>query len=176
MVTIIGGGIGGLTLAAILTRNGIRCIVHDADLTVNSRHQGGMLNINEGGPHDALIAAGVYDGFLSKVLAGGDAFKLMNKTGEVLIEEPGDGSRPEIDRGSLRELLAVSLPLGLVRWNSKAVKIEPADSGHRLTFADGHIENTELLIGADGVWSKVRPLLTRQRRSIRASPLSNTDI
>ncbi len=163
MITILGAGIGGLTLAAILSRNNIPCIVYDADRSVNSRHQGGMLNINEGPAHDALVAAGAYEAFLTRVLPGGDALKLMNSRGEVLIEMTGDGSRPEIDRGSLRALLAAALPAGTLQWGAKVSSVERQDSGFALTFDDGRTVLADVLIGADGAWSRVRPLLTDVR-------------
>jgi len=47
MITIVGAGLGGLTLASVLHRNGIAAVVYDADLSAASRPQGGMLDIHQ---------------------------------------------------------------------------------------------------------------------------------
>ena len=47
MITIVGAGLGGLTLASVLLRNGITTVVYDADLSAAFRPQGGMLDIHQ---------------------------------------------------------------------------------------------------------------------------------
>lgn len=162
MITILGAGMGGLTLARILHLNGIPCEVLDADGSATSRHQGGMLDIHEDTGQAALKLAGLHEQFLQRVLTGGDAFRISDKTGAVRLDRAGNGSRPEIDRGALRSLLVGSLPKGMIRWNSKVSHVARHDDGFTLTFADGHSERTGTLIGADGAWSKVRPLVSAQ--------------
>ncbi len=162
MITIVGAGIAGLLLARLLHQNGIACVVFDADASIDARHQGGMLNINEGTGKPALRVAGLYDRFLDRVLAGADATKITDKTGLVRFEEKGNGARPEIDRGSLRLLIADAVPAGTIRWNTRVTAIARTDAGYELALADGSIHRTQTLVGADGAWSKVRGLLTQQ--------------
>jgi 2-polyprenyl-6-methoxyphenol hydroxylase-like FAD-dependent oxidoreductase len=53
------------------------------------------------------------------------------------------------------------LPAGTVRWGGKLAGVRPLDTGrHELTFTDGSTVETTILVGADGAWSKVRPLLS----------------
>jgi 2-polyprenyl-6-methoxyphenol hydroxylase-like FAD-dependent oxidoreductase len=160
MVTIIGAGMAGLTLARVLYKNGLTPVVYDADLSATSRRQGGMLDIHQDTGQAALRAAGLLDAFDELILENGDAIRILDKTGAVRMSNDGNGLRPEIERGALRDLLLSSLPAEMVHWNAKVIGIEKVGGNHELTFADGNVVTTAVLIGADGAWSKVRPLVS----------------
>jgi 2-polyprenyl-6-methoxyphenol hydroxylase-like FAD-dependent oxidoreductase len=160
MITIVGAGLGGLTLARVLAVRGVETVIYDLDASPTARHQGGMLDMHEESGQMALRAAGVFAEFERSVLPGADATRVLDKHGAVLFDRAGDGRRPEIDRGALRDLLLHPLPEGTVRWGTRVASARAVPGGHELTFDDGRTETTELLIGADGAWSRVRPLLT----------------
>ncbi|MDB5034893.1 MAG: monooxygenase [Chlorobi bacterium] len=161
MITVIGAGLGGLMLARILHLHGIDVEIHDLDASATARHQGGMLDMHEESGQAALRAADLYDAFRAITLEGGDAMRILDKTGTVRMEEDGNGLRPEVDRGDLRDLLLASLPGGTVRWDSRVADVRPADGGgYTVTFADGRTITRDTIIGADGARSRVRPLLS----------------
>ncbi|MFF1322568.1 FAD-dependent oxidoreductase [Streptomyces chartreusis] len=162
-VLVVGAGLSGLTLARVLHVNGLEAVVLDLEASAHTRPQGGMLDLHEETGQTALRVAGLHELFRAEVHPGGQALRVLDKHARVLLEEADDGTggRPEIDRGDLREILLRSLPENTIRWNSKVIGARALGAGrHEVTLADGTVLTTDLLVGADGAWSRVRPLLS----------------
>lgn len=161
-IAVIGAGLGGLMLARVLHTKGVEAAVYDLDASPTARPQGGMLDMHEESGQAALRAAGLHDAFRAIIHAGGEATRIIDKDGTLLREDSGeDGQRPEVSRGALRDVLLGSLPEGTVRWGARATAVRTLVGGrHEVTLADGNTFTADLLIGADGAWSRVRPLLT----------------
>ena len=164
MIAIIGGGPGGLTLARILYVHGIDSVVYERDVSGAARSQGSMLDLHTDTGQAALQAAGLEQEFLAAARREGQDLRMLDHTGTLLLQEdtPDDAPmlRPEIDRSDLRDILLRSLPTQAVHWGRAFTHAEAQEGGYLLHFSDGSTATCELLVGADGAKSRVRPLLT----------------
>ncbi|MFI2034735.1 FAD-dependent oxidoreductase [Streptomyces bottropensis] len=107
--------------------------------------------------------AGLTDEFRAIIHEGAEALRVLDQQGKLLHDNPDDGRTacPEVLRGDLRRILLDSLPEGTVRWGRKVTGVRPhGDGRHELAFADGSTVTSDLLVGADGAWSRIRPLLS----------------
>src|ERR1700748_3065614 len=108
-IAIVGSGPGGLTLARLLQMNGADVKVYERDVNRNVRVQGATLDLHEESGLKALSVAGLMDEFKANYRPGADKVRITNKHGDILFEdnfalgEDDVFSRPEIDRGPLRE-------------------------------------------------------------------------
>ena len=167
---IIGGGPGGLTLARLLQRQGAAVVVYERDAARTARQQGATLDLHDESGLRALREAGLLAEFRANYRPGADRVRLLDAQATMLADQhqqPADHEfghehfRPEIDRGPLRNLLLDSLAPGTIRWDSQLLGLDPADAGGwTLRLADGHRAHADLVIGADGAHSRVRPLVT----------------
>jgi 2-polyprenyl-6-methoxyphenol hydroxylase-like FAD-dependent oxidoreductase len=164
-IAIVGAGPGGLTCARILQLHGITATVYDRASGPDDRNQGGTLDLHPDDGQIALKEAGLLDEFTRLARPEGQEMRQFDAADGALRfhHRPTEDqfSSPEIDRGQLRDLLLNSLTPGTVRWGRTLKSVEgPAESPRQLHFADGTIVEADLVIGADGAWSKVRRVLS----------------
>ncbi|EJD44208.1 FAD/NAD(P)-binding domain-containing protein, partial [Auricularia subglabra TFB-10046 SS5] len=167
-IAIIGGGPAGLVLLNVLARNNVSATLFERDEEFSARGKlGGSLDLHPKSGQAALKAAGVWGEFEKAARPEGQAMTLVNHKGETVFAytPPPDEvfhARPEIDRTALRKILVDAAPESSIKWGHAFVSASPVagTSEWELTFANGHKAVVDLLVGADGGRSRVRPLVS----------------
>lgn len=179
-IAILGGGPAGLTLARLLSQNGVSATVYElrpkptaSDLAKPC----GMLDLHEESGLAALRDGGLYDSFLPLTGECSEDAKVVHRDGRTLhTDQGGHGpeeaeaeARPEISRHALINLLLENVPAEMIKWNHKVTGVSSAVTAKGNTeitvdFGAEHDKETfDLVIGADGAWSKARTLVTPVR-------------
>lgn len=168
-IAIVGGGPGGLTLARLLQRKGADVKVYERDMDRNVRLQGGALDLHTESGLAALEKAGLLDEFKANYRPGAEKTRVVDSQAKIYYDQHTQDTtetfghehhRPEIDRGPLRDILLDSLQPDTMVWNSHILAIEPVNNAWKIYFQDGSTVIADLVIGADGANSKIRPFVT----------------
>jgi 2-polyprenyl-6-methoxyphenol hydroxylase-like FAD-dependent oxidoreductase len=171
-IAIVGGGPGGLTLGALLHKHGVPFTIYelrsrptDEELAEPS----GMLDLHEESGLAAIRACGLYEQFTALTGDCEESMIVADKHGKIVHADQGEGaSRPEIARHNIVKLFLSILPDQSIRYGTKLVSAtrDPGTGEVTLelepTVGDGATtsETYDLVIGADGAWSRVRPILS----------------
>lgn len=168
-IAIVGGGPGGLTLARLLQMKDINVKVYERDINKNVRVQGATLDLHDNSGLAALKKAGLIDEFMQNYRPGADKLRILNNKAEILYDDSiekqaeelgNEYFRPEIDRGPLRKILLDSLKENTVVWDSQYDSMIRKNDQWELKFKNGTSAIADIVIGADGANSKIRPLLS----------------
>ncbi|MFF0345330.1 FAD-dependent oxidoreductase [Kribbella sp. NPDC004875] len=160
-VAIMGAGIGGLALAQGLLAAGVEVAVYERDPSPQYRKQGYRIHISQVG--EAALAAVLPDAVRRRVIATatrpGDLVAGFDDQLTPQFEEVYPVAGPDmvtsVDRYAFRRALMTGLD-DVLRFGKQFTSYAETRDGVEIAFADGTSVFADVLVGADGVGSRVR--------------------
>jgi 2-polyprenyl-6-methoxyphenol hydroxylase-like FAD-dependent oxidoreductase len=158
-IRIVGGGIGGLTTALCLDRQGIACEVHERAPALNEIGAGlglwpaPLAVFDRLGVGDAV--RGLTGPWEEAGLRRADGSFMVRYTVDEMTARLG-GPTIGVHRGELQALLLGALPRGVVHTGRACTGVEPRSDQVVLRFDDGGEQRAAAVIAADGRRSVVR--------------------
>jgi len=163
-IAVVGAGLGGLTVAGFLQRAGFRVTVYEQAPEFSRIGAGIILSANAMkvlrclGIERALIETGIKpECFISRAWDTGET--MYEIYFDAASEERYGGIYLNIHRGDLHDILARAVSPGTIKFNHQLVGLEQEGGTYRLVFGNDTTEHADLVIGADGIRSKVREVL-----------------
>ncbi|MBL7706175.1 MAG: FAD-dependent monooxygenase [Taibaiella sp.] len=163
-VAIIGAGIGGLTLALYLKRQGIIPVIYESATAIEPAGAGIMLAYNAMQVFEDL-------GLAESIIAAGNkikGFEVSDQKERLIMATSLDHSHIKkgiynvaIHRADLQRILAAAVGDEHILLSRRLKSIEKG-SKIKLLFEDDHQATCDLLFGADGIKSVVRTHLAPQ--------------
>ncbi|HEV2955297.1 MAG TPA: FAD-dependent monooxygenase [Xanthobacteraceae bacterium] len=167
-IAVVGAGLGGLTVAGFLQRAGFAVTVYEQAPAFSRIGAGIILSANAMkvlrrlGVEDELIRTGIKPQcFLSRAWDTGATMY------EIYFDEASEkrygGPYLNIHRGDLHDILAQAIAAKTIAFDHQLVDLKQSKDRYSLRFGNGTAAQADIVIGADGIRSKVRELLLDDR-------------
>jgi len=174
-VVIIGGGIGGLTLAQGLKKAGVSVAVYERDQTRTDRVQGYRVHINPVGSRalHACLPPHLFEAFERTCGRPSKAMHFLTENMDTLLTLSMEFASTDpiakhrsVSRITLRQVLLSGLE-GVVQFGKAFTHYVTKPDGRIVAhFEDGTIAEGDILVAADGGGSRVRRQLLPQAQRI----------
>lgn len=161
-VDIIGAGIGGLTTAIALKQKGFDVRIFEQAIKLKETGAGIILANNAMQIYDKLGCKSKIESkgnILSSMCITKDKLNLINRMDLKYFESLYAVKTIAIHRGELQDVLLDLLKDAEIYFGYKLINITYNSANNILEFENGISEYSDILIGADGLYSKVRNLL-----------------
>ncbi len=157
-ISIIGAGIGGLTLGNILKQNNLDFTIYESAPEIKPVGSGIMMAINAMQVFETL-------GLKEKIEKAGnkihgisvtdEQLKLISKTDVLELEKKYNSCNVAIHRADLQRILASSIGFEHIELNHSLKEIQKEEN-YLLNFENGNEIESKIVFGADGIHSKIR--------------------
>lgn len=160
-ILIVGAGIGGLALAALLKQRGIPCQV--VERSGSLEHAGYMLTLYPMGAR-VLHGLGKFEEFVKRS-SPFKTYEVHNGQGDLLhrfdVSVIGSefGYTGQLLRKDLLEILRSAAPDISLRMGTGLEHLEQRDGRVNVRFSDGSTGVYDAVVGADGIHSKTRRII-----------------
>jgi 2-polyprenyl-6-methoxyphenol hydroxylase-like FAD-dependent oxidoreductase len=169
-IAIVGGGPAGLTLGVLLHQQGIPFTVFDLREKPTEEElakPSGMLDLHDESGLAVIKQCGLYDDFVPLTKECSEEFRVADRDGCILYIAQQEGENPEISRHSLVKLLMNRIPESNINWGHRLISATTmvTSSNHAETELDFGFcgkYTFDLVVGADGAFSKIRNLVTKE--------------
>jgi len=160
-IAVVGAGLGGLSAAGFLQRAGFPVQVFEQAPAFSRIGAGIILSANVTkilrrlGVEQPLIEAGIKSQcYISRAWdTGGTLYEIVF---DEQTERRFGGPYVHIHRGDLHAVLERVVTPGTITFDHQLAGLEQADNAMHLVFSNGATAEADIVIGADGIRSKVR--------------------
>jgi 6-hydroxynicotinate 3-monooxygenase len=163
-IAVVGAGLGGLTAAGFLQRAGFAVKVYEQAPAFSRIGAGIILSANVTkvlrrlGLEQALVATGIKS--KSYVSRAWDTGEIMAEfVFDAEAERRYGGPYVHIHRGDLHAVLERGVAPGTIAFDHQLADLRHTGDSMQLLFANGTAAEADIVVGADGVRSKVREFL-----------------
>lgn len=158
-VAIVGGGIGGLFTANALVAHGVSVSVYEQALALGEIGAGVFVTPNAVRQLERVGLGPAVERYGARVGAG-SCYRHYDGTPIAPVQVTdanGWNACFGMHRADFVELLASTLPAGVVRTGHRAVGFEQNADVARVMFANGVVAEADVVVGAEGIHSELRP-------------------
>ena len=163
-IAVVGAGLGGLTVAAFLQREGFAVTIYEQATTFSRIGAGIILSPNVMKVlrrlklERPLVQTGISpDAFVSRAWDTGETFC------EIVLDAASEarfgGPYINVHRGDLHAALETAVDPGSIVFGHCLAGLEQAGAVIRLVFDNGVRQEADIVVGADGIELKVRDIL-----------------
>jgi 6-hydroxynicotinate 3-monooxygenase len=163
-IAVVGAGLGGLSAAGFLQRAGFDVTIYEQAPSFSRIGAGIILSANvmkalrRLGAEGALVEAGIKPhSYISRAWDSGE--RMYEIIFDAASEERFGGPYLNIHRGDLHAVLEHVVTPGTIKFNARLIDLKETSQSVRLVFDNGIETEADIVIGADGIRSKVREFL-----------------